>query len=76
MKEEGRKEGTRMKRTPVMKEESGVCLVDATPTHPGWVKWCLPTGVRQGNKIKQGEQMSRDSDRMFHATVGDLHEEN
>ncbi len=53
-----------------------VCLVVATPTHLGWVKWCLPTGERQGNKIKQGEQMPRGSERMFHATVGNLHEEN
>ncbi len=35
--------GTRMRRTPVRKE-NGVCLVDAAPTHLGWVKWCLPTG--------------------------------
>jgi hypothetical protein len=42
-----------MRRTPVRKEIE-VCLVDATPTHLGWVKWCLPTGERQGRKLCRG----------------------
>jgi hypothetical protein len=65
----------RMKHTPVKKKENGVCLVDATPRHLGWVKWCLLTGVRQGNKIMQGKQLPRGSVRVFHASVGILHEE-
>ncbi len=65
-----------MKRTPVKKKKNGVCLVDATPTHLGWVKWRLPAGVRQGNKIMQGKQLPRGSVRMFHISVGTLHEEN
>jgi hypothetical protein len=64
-----------MRRTPVRKE-NGVCLVDATPTHLGCVKWCLPTVERQGNKIMQGKQLPRGSVRMFHASVGILHEGN
>jgi hypothetical protein len=63
-------------RHTLVRKENGVCLVDATPTRLGWVKWRLPTGEKQGNKIMQGKQLPRGSVRMFHASVGILHEEN
>jgi hypothetical protein len=64
-----------MRRTLVRKENE-VCLVDATPTHLGWVKWCLPTGERRGKKIMQGKQLPHGSVRMIHASVGILHKAN